>query len=627
MRDPTEQYYDNPWTALNETADNGKYILWGNSTRAVSWEGAAFPAVLANCQSCHTGSGADVDNWKSVPSRAACGSCHDAIDWATGVNHAGGVALSDGFCAVCHPATGNGFGQSVTTAHNWTDKDIRNKPEFNIALTTDTPARGYYVNGESPVISIALTDSATGAVIVPSTVIQDDNGSEGCLPLAGSEGTLCNVPRDGFFTAANVYVTGPRGQRIPALGYGARAKVTSASAGPWNLSAGINLGLIVDGGMSMLAYNDAPAYEGYGADELITGAITVPFVNSFFADNAAATPAEVAAWLNANTTFNERAIAYVENYPATNVVNRLSIRSRGLLQKGMSGDVVKVTAQPSVSIVGTGGGIFANNAFGTAGGAAQARIRPVASTSATDPKANFSDPTKITYTLDPVDDLVPGTYVINVEFADASRGPGNPPEPPFVNYRTPSVAVATFQVKTATVEKPIADGCTACHWSDAGIGFVLDNPRHNKPFGDNAVDQCGGCHDYASAQNPADYHAGFLRRGPPDLQAGARGAQRLGPHLPDHHGSARGDFRLRPQLADHLPDGYPQLRVLPLRRRDQRHLEDQPQPSGLHGLPRHRCGDRAHEGPDLRSDAVGSMERRRAGIVQGLPLMADAAER
>ena len=61
------------------------------------------------------------------------------------------------------------------------------------------------------------------------------------------------MTRDGLFTAANVYVTGPRAQRIPVLTYAARAKVTSGSAGPWNLSAGVrNLGVKVDGGMPML---------------------------------------------------------------------------------------------------------------------------------------------------------------------------------------------------------------------------------------------------------------------------------------------------------------------------------------------------------------------------------------
>jgi len=77
-------------------------------------------------------------------------------------------------------------------------------------------------------------------------------------------------------------------------------------------------------------------------------------------------------------------------------------------------------------------------------------------------------------------------------------------EPPYTNYVTPSVAVAAFQVKQADPEKPVAYGCGACHWSDAGRGFVLDQPRHNKPFTDNAADQCAGCHDYNSSENPAN---------------------------------------------------------------------------------------------------------------------------
>jgi hypothetical protein len=62
--------------------------------------------------------------------------------------------------------------------------------------------------------------------------------------------------------------------------------------------------------------------------------------------------------------------------------------------------------------------MFAPNAYGVSGSAASAFQRSTTTTAATDPKANFTGPTAITYTLDPVDDLVPGTYVINVEFAD-----------------------------------------------------------------------------------------------------------------------------------------------------------------------------------------------------------------
>ena len=58
-------------------------------TACHSWEGAAFPAVLANCEACHTGNAKNVANWKTVPSRAACGSCHDNVNFATGANHSG----------------------------------------------------------------------------------------------------------------------------------------------------------------------------------------------------------------------------------------------------------------------------------------------------------------------------------------------------------------------------------------------------------------------------------------------------------------------------------------------------------------------------------------------------------
>jgi hypothetical protein len=143
----------------------------------------------------------------------------------------------------------------------------------------------------------------------------------------------------------------------------------------------------------------------------------------------------------------------------------------------------------------------ATTSWKTAGGADS--IRKMTQANATNPKAAFST-ANIKYTLDPVDDLVAGTYIIHAEFADAGRAPApaNPAEPPYVDYVTPSVAITTFQVKTATVEKPIAGNCTACHWSDGGVGFVLDFPRHDKIFDENATDRCGGCHDYLSGQKP-----------------------------------------------------------------------------------------------------------------------------
>ena len=113
------------------------------------------------------------------------------INWTTGANHAGGPASNDLTCAFCHPATGNGFGQSVTEAHNFSVKDIRNIPEYDVTVTTDTPSRGYYIKGESPVITIVLKDSVTGIPIDHTTVVEKPN-PEGCVPNADK--TACTNP-------------------------------------------------------------------------------------------------------------------------------------------------------------------------------------------------------------------------------------------------------------------------------------------------------------------------------------------------------------------------------------------------------------------------------------------------
>ncbi len=528
---PDKQFYDNPNTVIDETADNSNAYTLGSLS--ATWRTAAFPAVLANCQACHTqataGTLANVDNWKTVPSRAACGSCHDDINWTTGVNHAGGALGSDEVCALCHKDTGAGIGKSVTDAHNFAAKDIRNIPEFDTTITVDTPARGYYIKGETPVVTIVLKDHFTGATIDHTTVVQQQTSNkaadiaaqgpyvpaEGCIPKAGSEGTACTVNRNGQFTAANVYVVGPRAEKAVNLTYAARATVRSASSGPWDLSAGGgSIRVKVDSGMPMLYYNNEKVYEGYGADELIKGDITVTLpaagsaaLNALFANPAAATAAEVAAWLNANATFKLRAIAYVDEALAGHAnAGKLAIRTRGIAKTDKSGNVIQNYPQRNIQIVSSPATLAfsapsTTSVWATAGSADSVRQMLIAN--ATNPKVVLSA-ANIKYTLDPVDDLVAGTYIVHTEFADGGRAPApaNPAEPPYVDYRTPSVGITTFQVKTAAEEKPVAGNCTACHWSDAGVGFVLDFPRHHKIFDDKAVDRCGGCHDYLSGEKP-----------------------------------------------------------------------------------------------------------------------------
>ena len=88
-----------------------------------------YPQDIRNCTKCHDSTAPKVApqaaNFKTVPSRLACGACHDGINWATGqgvtnaaanqakidgttpvaTGHIGGAQADDTKCALCHDAT------------------------------------------------------------------------------------------------------------------------------------------------------------------------------------------------------------------------------------------------------------------------------------------------------------------------------------------------------------------------------------------------------------------------------------------------------------------------------------------------------------------------------------------
>jgi OmcA/MtrC family decaheme c-type cytochrome len=67
-----------------------------------------FTKDIDDCEVCHSGGGANENNWSSVPNRTACGSCHDDVNFDTGANHGlGSVQLTNKNCTGCHPATGS----------------------------------------------------------------------------------------------------------------------------------------------------------------------------------------------------------------------------------------------------------------------------------------------------------------------------------------------------------------------------------------------------------------------------------------------------------------------------------------------------------------------------------------
>ena len=86
-----------------------------------------YPQLITNCTKCHDGTPtaknatAQGDNWKTVPNIAACGACHDGVNFATGqgttlsgknTGHgAGGAQADNSKCSSCHTAA------AIATSH------------------------------------------------------------------------------------------------------------------------------------------------------------------------------------------------------------------------------------------------------------------------------------------------------------------------------------------------------------------------------------------------------------------------------------------------------------------------------------------------------------------------------
>ncbi|MFZ5480899.1 MAG: multiheme c-type cytochrome [Myxococcota bacterium] len=111
-----------------------------------------FPMAAADCDSCHAD--AAEGNVDEKPGREACGSCHDAIDWATGDGHDGGAQSDDTNCSVCHSST------AITGYH----QDPREDASVNPGLTVDivsvsggTGSGGALQAGDFPKIEFTLT--------------------------------------------------------------------------------------------------------------------------------------------------------------------------------------------------------------------------------------------------------------------------------------------------------------------------------------------------------------------------------------------------------------------------------------------------------------------------------------
>jgi OmcA/MtrC family decaheme c-type cytochrome len=79
------------------------YRVIGFQQRVFDYSTVVFPADARNCTFCHEqNTGAAQASAFLKPNRAACGACHDNVNFETGENHANLPQLSDNMCSTCH---------------------------------------------------------------------------------------------------------------------------------------------------------------------------------------------------------------------------------------------------------------------------------------------------------------------------------------------------------------------------------------------------------------------------------------------------------------------------------------------------------------------------------------------
>jgi hypothetical protein len=405
-----------------------------------SYTSVVFPKNVKNCTSCHVN-----DNWKTKPSRLACGACHDSV-WFGGdpktmpagyVAHPGEPQADDAGCSNCHQPDTNSFAPSITESHRVVEK-------FNkIDIALSSPANGrFYIAGEKPIVTM---------------VIRDDKGN----PI---NHTTVN---ETTFSAASLFVYGPRLDAKPVLTNAAlngnsklRASVTSTIAGPWVFTANDTFKISVNGGPVQLL--PAPA----GTQ---TAAQVAVWLQSKFKDvTVTATSANMVTLQN--MAYGDLSRFEIYNSPVTTKMGwkpgALPVIRNGVLLRNTEG----TTVEPYVVIAQAS----------TPSNDLRTRVNPV---NYTDPNVKRL-PGSIVYELYDVAGLTPGTYMAYA-YADPVVG-----QVPDFNQPT-AFGFVSFQVGTATPDKKVAANCPTCHGDT--IWHLDEGPIHPALFD---TDYCLACHDY-----------------------------------------------------------------------------------------------------------------------------------
>jgi OmcA/MtrC family decaheme c-type cytochrome len=118
----------------------------------------SFPSNVLRCESCHEAqakTGATQSNaWLTNPNRAACGACHDNVNFTTGENHVSLPQVSDRECSNCHIPQGElEKDASIRGAHVFPQESTANP---GLSFSISKVAGGA---GEKPTVTFTVKDA------------------------------------------------------------------------------------------------------------------------------------------------------------------------------------------------------------------------------------------------------------------------------------------------------------------------------------------------------------------------------------------------------------------------------------------------------------------------------------
>ncbi len=217
----------------------GKYVIIGYRNAVHDYSEVGFPTANQNCTMCHEQNTAakQATAYLTNPSRQACGSCHDNVNFATGENHMNLPQLNDESCARCHwPESDQEFDASIKGAHT-VPEFSRDLPGVVFDLKEIRDAKP----GSKPTVVVRVTDKAGNplklsrlSVVMagPTTDYPSYISEDLSKATAASDGTITytftkTIPAD----AKGTFAFGVEGRRDVTLMPGTKKQVTVRDAG------------------------------------------------------------------------------------------------------------------------------------------------------------------------------------------------------------------------------------------------------------------------------------------------------------------------------------------------------------------------------------------------------------